>query len=109
MRKLRAFWMRVLGMLRPGRADEDFETEVESHVALDTERGLRAGLTLQEARRRALIRLGGAEQTRQALRERRGLPWLESLFRDLRASLRALAKHPGVTVIAIVSIGLGIG
>ncbi|HUN83037.1 MAG TPA: ABC transporter permease, partial [Terracidiphilus sp.] len=47
--------------------------------------------------------------TRQALRERRGLPWLESLFRDLRASLRALAKHPGVTVIAIVSIGLGIG
>jgi predicted permease len=109
MRKIRAFWMRVLAMFRPGRVDEDFQAEVESHVALDTENGVREGLTREEARRQALIRLGGTEQVRQAHRERRGLPWLESLFRDLRTSVRALAKRPGVTVIAIVSIGLGIG
>jgi predicted permease len=49
------------------------------------------------------------ERTRQALRERGTLPWLESLLRDLAYSLRRLAKHPAVTAIAVLSIGLGIG
>ena len=62
-----------------------------------------------EARRRALIRLGGVEQTRQAYRERSGLPGLESALRDLRYGLRALRKHKGVTAIALLSIALGIG
>ncbi len=76
---------------------------------MHTEDGIRAGLSPEEARRQALIRLGGAAQTNQAYRERRGLPWVESLARDLRYSLRTLAKHPAVTAIAILSIGLGIG
>jgi len=70
---------------------------------------VRAGLTPTEARRQALIRLGGAEQTRQAHRERRTLPWIESLLRDLTYAARTLAKHRGTTAIAILSIGLGIG
>ena len=49
------------------------------------------------------------EQTRQAYRERRTLPWLESFIRDLAYGLRTLAKHRGATSIAILSIGLGIG
>jgi predicted permease len=106
MRKLRALWFRLL---RGRRAQDDFETELESHVAMHTEDGMRAGLSLAEARRQALIRLGGAEQTRQAYRERRGLPGIESLLRDLRYGVRTLAKHPAVTAIAILSIGLGIG
>ena len=76
---------------------------------MHTEDGIRAGLTAEEARRQALIRLGGAEQTRQAQRERRTLPVLESLLRDLAYGLRTLAKHPGITAIAVLSIALGIG
>jgi predicted permease len=106
MRKLRALWFRLLRG-RPG--EDEFESELESHVAMHTEDGMRAGLSADEARRQALIRLGGAEQTRQAYRERRGLPWFESLLRDLRYGVRTLAKHPAVTAIAILSIGLGIG
>src|SRR5580692_8513522 len=106
MRKLRALWLRLL---RARRTWDEFETELESHVAMHTEDGVRAGLSMVEARRRALIRLGGAEQARQAYRERTGLPWLESLLRDLRYSVRTLAKHPAVTAIAMLSIGLGIG
>ncbi len=109
MRKLRAMWMRLACLFRPGRDDEEFSAELEAHLALHIEAGTRAGLTDAEARRQALIRLGGVEQTRQAYRERRGVPWLESLLRDLRYSLRTLAKHKGVTAVAILSIGLGIG
>ena len=109
MRKLRALWIRLHGMIGARRNDEDFAAEVESHVAMHTDDGIRAGLSPEEARRQALICLGGAEQTRQAYRERRTLPWLETLLRDLTYSLRTLAKHRGVTAIAILSIGLGIG
>jgi predicted permease len=108
MRKLRAFWMRLLGTLRRQR-DEDFADELESHVAMDTDRGIRDGLSPEEARRQALIRLGGMVQVRNAYCQRRGLPWLQSLFRDLHYSFRSLGRHRGVTVIAILSISLGIG
>ena len=109
MRKLRALWMRFSSLLRQPRGDSDFEAELASHLAMHTDDGIRAGLTSQEARRQALIRLGGAEQTRQAYRERRGLPWLETLARDLVYSLRRLVHHPGLATIAVLSIGLGIG
>src|SRR5277367_5124848 len=94
--KLRALWMRMTGV--PNHEGE-FDDELANHVALHTEDGIRAGLSEEEARRRALIRLGGAEQVRQAYRERRGFPALESLGRDLRYSLRTLAKHPAITAI----------
>jgi hypothetical protein len=108
MRALRALWIRLLCALGVRRVD-DFATELAAHIALDTEAGKRAGLSEAEARRQALIRLGGAEQTLQACRDRRTLPWMESLLRDLRYSLRTLAKYRDVTAIAVLSIGLGIG
>lgn len=109
MRRLRALAIRLAGLWRGRRGDEDFSAEMEAHLAFDIENGMRSGLSEAEARRRALIRLGGVEQTRQAYRERSGLPGLESALRDLRFSLRALGKHKGVTAIAVLSIALGIG
>jgi putative ABC transport system permease protein len=106
---LRAFWLRLTGTIRATDHRDEFQDELAAHIAMHTDDGIRAGLGPEEARRQALIRLGGVEQTRQAYRERRGLPSLESLARDLRYSLRTLAKHPAVTGIAILSIGLGIG
>jgi hypothetical protein len=109
MRKVRALWMRLCGLLRKPQGDIDFEAEIASHLAMHTDDGIRAGLSSEEARRRALIRLGGVEQTRQAYRERRGLPWLESFALDLAYSLRRLVQRPAITAIAVLSIGLGIG
>jgi predicted permease len=109
MRKIRALWIRLCGLLRRPQGDGDFETELASHLAMHTDDGIRAGLSSEEARRQALIRLGGAEQTRQAYRDRRGLPWLETLARDLAYSLRRLVRRPAMTAIAVFSIGLGLG
>jgi predicted permease len=109
MRNLRALALRLRGLFRPRRHEAEFAAELESHVALHTDEGIRAGLSEAEVRRLALIRLGGAEQAKQAQRERRTLPWLESILRDLTYGLRTLSKHRGATSIAVLSIGLGIG
>src|SRR6516164_139778 len=109
MRKLRALWIRLIGLFRPGHGDEEFAAEIESHVSMDVEAGVRSGLTRAESRRQALIRLGGVEQTRQAHRDRRGLPWLEDLINDLRYSLRMASRNPAFTCVAVLTLAVGIG
>jgi predicted permease len=109
MRQLRALWIRLCGMIGAHRDQDDFAAELESHVQMHTEDGIRAGLTPAEARRQALIRLGGAEQTRQAYRERRTLPWLENLLRDVRYALRGFRRNPVFTITVIATLAVGIG
>src|SRR3954454_18076183 len=99
MRKLRALWLRIVGLFSPENT-QDFDAELDSHLEMHIDDGIRAGLSPEEARRRALIRLGGMEQTRQVWRDRNGLPRLEALWRDFRYAQRWLAKHPAVTCAA---------
>ena len=66
-------------------------------------------MTPAEARRRAVIALGGVEGTKEAYRDRRGLPAFESLMRDVRYGIRTLLKSPGFALAGIVILGLGIG
>src|SRR6185437_4148133 len=88
MRKLRALLKRVAGLLNSGRDHHEFSVELESHIAMHVEDGVRSGLSAEEARRRALIQLGGAEQVHQLRRERRTLPILENMARDVRYAVR---------------------
>ena len=99
----------MLGMARSSQADDEFSAELEAHIAMQIQDGVRLGLSEDEARRRAVMQLGGVEQAKQARREGRALPWLENAWRDVRYAIRTLAKHPAVTLIAMISIGLGVG
>ncbi|MGA9305355.1 MAG: ABC transporter permease, partial [Candidatus Sulfotelmatobacter sp.] len=108
-RTLRALWFRVRGMFGSGRVGGDFAAELESHLSMDIEDGVRAGLTREQARRQALIRLGGLEQAKIAQRERRGLPVVEALGRDVAYGARTLRKNPAFAIVSILVIAIGIG
>jgi predicted permease len=109
MATLREWVARLRGTLRPGRRDADLEEELRLHLELATEDARRRADSSDIGARAAAIRSGGMAQAMEAVRDQRGLPWLDDLARDLQYGLRALRRNPLFASVAVLTLALGIG
>src|SRR5271163_1710789 len=109
MKQLRTIWLRLGNLFQRETREREFAEELEGHLQLHIEENLRRGMAPAEARRQALIQLGGVEQTKERVRDRRGFLFLESFLQDLRFGLRMIRKNPGFAAMAILALALGIG
>jgi macrolide transport system ATP-binding/permease protein len=108
MRWLRAWILRIAGVVPRQQGEQDFANEIESHLELHIEEKMRSGMTWEQARREAILQLGGVEWTKQAYRERGTVPFFADLVQDLHFAVRQLRKNRGFAATAIVMLALGI-
>src|SRR4030095_9127520 len=100
---------RIQALFRGETLDARMHEEMRSHLEMQTQEFIEAGLSPAEARHAALRQFGSIESIKEICRDQRGVRWLENLVRDLGFAVRTLRKSPGLLFVAVMTRGVGVG
>src|SRR3954469_18524056 len=101
MNFLRTALARIAGVFTGHREDDDLREELEAHLEMETAEYIRRGMRPDDARRRARLGAGGLTAPADAIRDQRGLPWIESVAADIKYAARALRHSPAFTTVVV--------
>jgi predicted permease len=103
------FVLRCRSLVASKRVETELDDELHFHLERHIEAQVSRGVAPEEARRQAVIAIGGLDQQKDACRDTRGVMWIDHFVRDVRYAARMLRGNPGFTLVAIFSLALGIG